>query len=215
MGKLAIYNMAISLTGGRSFLASLSQVSPAKDVLELWYDNALGMISAEIGVPIHRKDTALILAAENDFADDYSPSDPAGRAQYAYILPADMAFPESVYPADYSENNVDFEIAGGRLLTSVENAVLRYRALAADSSGWSSHLTSALAHFLAGHLAASTTGKQSIRDEYFNRAFTMLARAHTITANESQQRLGEEPSAILDSRRTSGCEVYYLQPYRR
>ena len=215
MDKLAIFNMAISLAGGRRLLPSDSAVTVEGEQCRLWYVIARDSVFRRAYWPSIRLTEALAVAAENDFLDDWAAGDPPLPWRFAYGAPAGMLGARQIDSADYSATNMPFAIeymtiSATRtrvILTNCEFAVLTYTKAAEDPVAWDNHLQLAVAHQLASHIVPALSRDITLASQAQSRANFFVAQAL-----ETQANAEEHPAPHLVENKILASRTGYYAP---
>jgi len=208
MDKLAIFNMAVSLAGGRSVLSSVNAVKVEAEQCRLWYDISRDFIFRRAYWPSLRETTALAVVAENDFADNWTAADPPLPWRFAYAAPANMLSARFINSADGSVHDAEFQqqymiVASVRtkvILTDCPTAVLTYTLPEDNPEAWDVNLQMAVINQLAANITSAVSGSPD-----FARASAQRAESYTILAlenqaNADQQNITLPQGDILQSR---------------
>lgn len=205
MNQLAIYNMAISLAGGRKLLSATTDVLPEAEQCNLWYEASRDYAFRMAYWPELRATATLSLVAQNDFADAWTPTDPPLPWKYSYTRPANMFAMRYVLEAAAMNSQPqpkrwDFAEHGALILTNAEAAVGIYTVLQTDPAAWGPHLVQTIANVLASNIATALSGKLEIGNALLQRAQLIANTAMGVQANTDQQTLLDPQAEILQAR---------------
>jgi hypothetical protein len=205
MDQLAIYNMAISLVGGRKLLSTISDVLPETEQCNLWYAASRDYAFRMAYWPELRATATLSLVSQNDFADAWTSADPPLPWRFAYTRPANMFAMRYVLEAAAMNSQPnpkrwDFAQHDTLILTNAEAAVGVYTVLRTDPAAWGPHLAQTVANVLASNIATALSGKLEIGNALLQRAQLIANTAMGVQANTDQQTLLDPESEILQAR---------------
>lgn len=209
MSKVAIFNMAISSTGGQAVLSSPDEDTIAAEQCRLWYVTARDFIFKKTYWPVIKKSARLVVVAENDFSDDWTEADPPLPWRFAYAAPNEMlnvqylfSIKETNYPQRYQFD--EFELGRHNnakvIFTQLEYAGAQYSMVNDNSGEWQENLRLAVAMQLGALIAPALGTKTSQIALIEQRMDKYVMDCHTQVANEAEIQFLQEPNAILDSR---------------
>lgn len=215
MDKLAIFNMAISLAGGRRQAASENALTVEAEQCRLWYNIARDGVFRRAYWPSIRLTQALGLLFENDFLDDWAQGDPPLPWRFAYAAPAGMLGARKIDGADGAVNSAPFAIEHMLIsnvrtkviLTDAEKAILTYTKIVEDPASWDSHLQLAIAHQLASHIVPALSGNPALASQAQSRANFFVAQAL-----ETQANAEESPTPQLAENEILASRTGYYEP---
>jgi len=139
--------------------------------------------------------------------------------KYQYAKPSDMLKPLAVLLGAYTddENRQDYIIEGDRILTNVENAVLKYTAVITDTTKYTPLFIEALAHLLAsrivGPIVKGSTGMK-LASEMKKLAEKTFLEAAASDANNQNNQTAHVPS-WLSARGTDVRDAKHATAWRR
>ena len=215
MDKLAIFNMAVSLAGGRRLLPSDSANTVEGEQCRLWYVTARDSVFRRAYWPSIRLTEPLTMIAENDFLNDWVLGDPPLPWRFVYAAPAGMLGARQIDAANSSATKMPFAIeymnvSATRtrvILTDCESALLTYTKVAEDPAVWDNHLQLAVAHQLASHIVPALSGNPALASQAQSRANFFVAQAL-----ETQANAEEHPAPHLAENEILASRTGYYEP---
>jgi len=184
MSKVGICNLAISLTGSKSSIQSLTEASAEAGYCNQWYDTARkeALESFDWGFARRR----ITLASHAD--------DPPDNWGYRYQHPSDcIAMREIVNPGGDEADAIPFLVEADStlqslcILTDVDDAEAKYTFDQQTVGIFPSEFNMALAYFLASKMCLQLTGKRVLVEHLIAMASAQGAKAAANRANEEKE----------------------------
>lgn len=215
MNKLAIFNMAISLAGGRRLAPSIDAATVEAEQCRLWYTIARDGVFRRAYWPSVRLTEGLAVIAENDFLDDWRAGDPPLPWRFSYAAPAGLLGARQIDGADGLTRRAPFtrermvvaDTLTEVILTDCEKAVLTYTKPTEDPAAWDEHLQLAVAHQLASHIVPALSGNASLASVAQSRANFFVTQAL-----ETQANAEEHPTPSLAENEILASRTGYYEP---
>lgn len=195
VSNVAICNLALTRIGQRT-IESLTEQSQQAQVCNANYELLRDMVLAEFPWRFAVKEATLAIVS-GETSNQYS---------YIYQKPADML--RALYLSrDFTTNNnstvgtqlmyyangalpVEYQVAGDRILSDMNPAILRYIYRVTDPTTFSSLFTDALAWRIAAEVVMSITGNTNMA-QFASQMYAQQAR-RAIAVESSQARLPRE-----------------------
>lgn len=198
---IALYNLAISLTGSRRTIASTTDRVVEAEVANLWYEVARRSVLRSAHWNSAKAIRRLALVKERNTAVDWDRTDPDPGWKYAYAQPADLLHPRHL--ADFSNFGLgtifqsDLKNRTRCVFTNTEESIFYYTFDQTDVGAWEPDLYEAVAYTLAASIAPGITGKQNLTAGLIGEAMRKVMVAREAAANDGQQRIDYVPDELL------------------
>lgn len=180
-----LYNLAAQQIGGRGNLVSSLQRSREVDVFNLWYPVVRPIILSAAHWPSSRKSATLGLLVERTLSADWTNTDPAPGARYAYIVPPDLIHPRALS----TFNHFSMGMIGDTkcIFTHEESPVLSYTFDQTNTGLWEPQLFLLVAQALGAYTCMTLTGKPSRARELERQVNNALSVAQAQSAEFQNQ----------------------------
>lgn len=211
MSKLAIFNMAISSSGGRVILSSVDDLTHEAEQCRLWYPDASKFVFGKTYWPTLPSQATLALVNERDFGADWTSANAPQPWRYTYALPAGVVKVQSLFDAKQGQRQEPlnayprFEqglMPNGSpvLFTNVENAVARFSRLVDNPALWEVELRLAVTWQLAAFIAPALGGEVNTLSQIEARRKLYIDMCVEQQALKHEQQMVQETNTIVDSR---------------
>ena len=189
---VGIFNLACSIIGTRSTIATEDEASKEAEECVLWYELSRDAVMEAAHWPSTRAFDRLGLLAERNTSADWVLGDPEPGYKFAYSLPNKMLRPWYLTNFDRFtlglHNNERVAV-----MTDTEKPILMYSRKQVSVETWDAQLKMAVSHALASFIALKLTGKVTRTKNNQERANQIIGEARAAAANSREDQYESIP----------------------
>ena len=208
--KTEIFNLALSLIGERSSVASPTETSRQAEVCNLWYETARDTVLHAAPWSVTRSIQRLSVLSERDWNEEWVAGNPSPEYSFAYALPDDFLRARNLY--GFQRFTIGLRQNGAskqRVLQShVEDAILVYTSKQDLIPFWDPSLKMAVVWSLAAHICMGLTGKGARMANAVDRSNRLILEARVNDANQNSDRYDSLPDWIAARGVTPSSDRY-------
>ncbi len=175
--KVDVANRALRLAGGSRIASFTDGTKNANVILDVYDELLAGELAFPWGFAKSRQKLARNVAV------------PAFGFDFAYSLPSNWVFTVSVHDNDSGFGTVvhkEEQVNNKNVLVSNSDAIyLRYTKLETDVNRWTTPFTTAMAYLLAGEIAVSISGSETLADTREKQGRRRMNKARGVSAQGS------------------------------
>ncbi len=187
-----IFNLACSIVGTKSSIATEAEASKEAEECRLWYDLSRDAVMEAAHWPSTRAFSRLGLLAERNTSADWVLGDPEPGYKFAYSTPTKMLRPWYLTNFDRFTLGLhnDERVA---VMTDTDEPILMYSRRQISVESWDAQLKLAIAHALASFIALKLTGKVARAKANQERANQIIGEARASAANAREDQYDSIP----------------------
>lgn len=208
--EVGMYNLALSVVGSESSVASPTEDSREAEVCRLWYLPVVESVLRAARWPSARAVKRIALLQERDFDEDWVVGDPEPPWIFAYAYPSDMLRPR--YLTSYGRFMTGLTDGVQSVLTNEEDAILVYTTRQLLVTAWDAQLQLAIAYTLGGYIAQPLSGKRAKAIDAIETANRLISQAQVSAANQDMEQFESVPAWILERGVGTGFSEKFMFP---
>ena len=208
--EVGMYNLALSVVGSESSVASPTEESREAEICKLWYLSVVESVLRAAKWPSARALRRLALLQERDFDIDWVKTDPEPPWQFAYAYPADMLRPRQL--TSWGRFITGLTDDTQSIMTNAEDAILVYTKRQLTVTAWDSNLKLAIAYTLGAYIAQPLSGKRAKANDALAIANQLIVEAQVSAANQDMEQFESVPTWLLERGVSTAFSTRFIFP---